>query len=64
MIWYDINMLRISGQMAGAIGLKFFFGRGVLLAKKIRIFFFFSKIVSFFHGQRRAFQLVLYKTYV
>ena len=62
-------MLRNAGQTTGPIGLKFLWtlmgGRGVLKAKKIRIFFPFflhflkTFIFNFlFHGQRRALQLV------
>ena len=51
-------MLLIAGQMAGPNGLKLFVdthgGLGVLKAKKIE-----KKILNiFFHGQRRALQLV------
>ena len=59
-------MLRIAGQTAGPIGLKFFsrhswvVGGGGGLAKKNRKFLLKSFFQFFFHGQRRALQLVLY----
>ena len=52
-------MLPIAGQPAGPIGLTFLEtlmgGRGVSKAKKTRNFLF---NFFFFHGQRRALQLV------
>ena len=51
-------MFPIAGQMAGPIGLKFFVDtHGWPGVKKIRNFFF----QFFFHGQRRALQLVFNK---
>ena len=47
-------MLRIAGQTAGPIGLKFLWTR-LWLALLKEFFYFFS------HGQRRALQLVSYK---
>ena len=52
-------MFHIAGQTAGSIGLKFFGDtQGCLRLKKISIFFLQNK--KNFHGQRRAFQLVIY----
>ena len=49
-------MLRIAGQTAGPIGLKFFVDTEGWLGGVIH------KKFNFFHGQRRAFQLVFHKT--
>ena len=59
-------MLPIVGQMAGPNKLKFFYGHsgvvgGCLRLKKFELFYIFSKFFFkfiFFHGQRRALQLV------
>ena len=51
-------MLRIAGQTAGPIGLNFFVDTWL---KKSKIFFFKFFKYFFFHGQRRALQLVYYK---
>ena len=54
-------MFPIAGQTAGPIGLKFLWtlivGRGVFYARKNSKFVF----QFFFHGQRRALQLVYIK---
>ena len=56
-------MLSIAGQMSGPIRLKYFVDThgwpGVLLANSQ--FFFYFYIFHFFHGQRRALQLVINK---
>ena len=63
-------MLRIAGQTAGPIGLNFFCGHSGV-AEGCYLNFYFSKyffvkfffnffLIFFFHGQRRALQLVSY----
>ena len=60
-------MLRIAGQTAGPVGLKFFVDTHGLLGgcyRKIKSnfqFIFFSNFFKFFHGKRRALQLVYHK---
>ena len=50
-------MLRIAGQTAGPIGLKFFVDTIMVGLVKGNFLFFYL----FFHGQRLALQLVYYK---
>ena len=58
-------MLPIAGQTAEPNGLNCLFtlmeAGGVSQAKKFEMFFF-SNFFNFFNGQRRALQLVSYKT--